>query len=169
MHGSCRAREEHGYGSWRRPSRPASRQGHTQKLWALPRQGVYTQETNVSTRRHLQVPLSWKVPVSPCPRAGPMGRGGWLEGSRGSRAAPQKCPEGGRNSGGSWGGSPPTAGLRASSQAGATGAQECREESGCWSDSRCVWGILTGCVLSVGLDRLLCLTAEMVLVTMRRK
>lgn len=104
IHGSCRAREEHGYGSWRCPSHPASCQGHTRKLWALPHQGVLTQETNVSTRRHLQVPLSWKVPVSPCPWACPMGRGGWLEGTWGSRAAPQKRPEGGRNSGGSWGG-----------------------------------------------------------------
>lgn len=49
------------------------------------------------------------------------------------------------------------------------GAQECREESGCWSHSRCVWGILTGRLLSVGLDLLLCLTAVMVLVTMQRK
>lgn len=67
------------------------------------------------------------------------------------------------------GGGSPTAGLRASSQAGAMGAQECREESGCWSHSRCVWGILTGRLLSVGLDLLLCLTAVMVLVTMQRK
>lgn len=110
IHGSCRAREEHGYGSWRCPSHPASCQGHTRKLWALPHQGVLTQETNVSTRRHLQVPLSWKVPVSPCPWACPMGRGGWLEGTWGSRAAPQKRPEGGRNSGGSWGGGLPLPG-----------------------------------------------------------
>lgn len=85
------------------------------------------QETSVSTTRPLHVPPSWKVTVSPWPWASPRGvEKGGLRGAGGAVLTLKSIRSGEGTQADLGGRPPPMARLRASTQAGATGAGEHR-------------------------------------------